>query len=234
MISIVIPALNEARALPATLRSVAMQAGAYELIVVDGGSTDGTPAIATTWATEHAWSDRTRVIASPRGRATQMNAGADIAKGEWLLFLHADTRLPLGALDAIAGLGSAYQSGGFHHSFDVSNVRLRLVSNLHNFRCTRTGIFYGDQAMFVRRLTFVDVGGFPATPFLEDVMLSECLLRRASPAFLDLPVITDSRKFVSAGILRSLFRCVTIIAAYRWGRRDAYRNLAARFFEDVR
>ncbi|MFM9885562.1 MAG: TIGR04283 family arsenosugar biosynthesis glycosyltransferase [Burkholderiales bacterium] len=234
MISIIIPALNEARALPATLRSVASQTAPFEVIVVDGGSTDGTAMVANRCAQDHQCADRVRVIAAPRGRATQMNAGAFAATGDWLLFLHADTLLPAGALDAIAALDRTYEFGGFHHSFDRNDWRLRLVSALHNFRCTRTGVFYGDQAMFVRRAMFLRLGGFPAVRYLEDVMLSEQLLRHARSNFLQLSVVTDARKFVSAGIWRSLYRCLVIIAAYRWGRRDAHLRPATRFFEDVR
>ncbi len=234
MISVVIPALNEARALPATLHSVASQTAPFEVIVVDGGSTDGTVLVANRCAEDHQCVDRLRVIAAPRGRATQMNAGASVATGEWLLFLHADTLLPAGALDAITALDRTVEFGGFHHSFDRNDWRLRFVSALHNFRCTRTGVFYGDQAMFVRRATFLRLGGFPAVRYLEDVMLSEQLLRIAQSSFLQLSVVTDARKFVSAGIWRSLIRCLVIIAAYRWGRRDAHLKPARRFFEDVR
>ncbi|MFN0305479.1 MAG: TIGR04283 family arsenosugar biosynthesis glycosyltransferase [Burkholderiales bacterium] len=234
MISIVIPALNEARALPATLQSVASQTAPFEVFVVDGGSTDETIMVANRCAEYHQCVDRVRVIASPRGRATQMNAGAAIATGEWLLFLHADTRLPAGALDAISALDQTHEFGGFHHAFDRDDWRLRFVSALHNFRCRRTGVFYGDQAMFVRRATFLRLGGFPAVRYLEDVMLSEQLLRRSQPRFLQLSVVTGARKFVSAGVWRSLYRCLAIIAAYRWGRRDAHLRPATRFFEDVR
>ena len=88
--------------------------------------------------------------------------------------------------------------------------------------------------MFVRRTTFLGLGGFPAVRYLEDVMLSERLIRCALPSFLQLTVVTDARKFVSVGIWRSLYRCLVIIAAYRWGRRDAYLGPATRFFKDVR
>ena len=234
MISIIIPALNEAAALPATLQCVASQSAAWEAIIADGGSNDDTILIANQFADRHCCADRMRVIAATRGRAAQMNAGATVATGEWLLFLHADTLLPAGALDAIEALDPSYEFGGFHHAFDGDDWRLRLVSAIHNFRCRRSGVFYGDQAMFVRRTTFQRLGGFPAVRHLEDVMFSEQLLRHAKSVFLKLPVITSARKFITAGIWRSLYRCLVIIAAYRWGGRDLHLKPAARFFNDVR
>lgn len=230
-ISVVIPALDERAAIGATLAALVVQ-HPHEIVVVDGGSTDGTQDFARRCANDLGVAERVRVIDGPRGRASQMNAGAAIASGDTLLFLHADTLLPPGALAAIARTQAPW--GGFRHAFDGADWRLRLVSLLHNFRCGRTHVFYGDQAMFVRRAAFDAAGGFPVTRHLEDVMLSERLLAIAPPAFLPLTVVASSRKFVQAGVWTSLARCLRIVAGYRFGPRDAWVPVAERFFRDVR
>lgn len=207
MISIIIPALDEQKALPATLAAALAQRGAFEVIVVDGGSRDATCAIACA-------SPGVRLIAAPRGRATQMNAGARAAQGEWLLFLHADTALPAGALEAIAALPLPVEAGCFRQSFNHPHPLLSMISRLHNWRCAATRIMYGDQAMFVRRTVFERLGGFPEAD-LEDVKLSERLRKRADPVMLPETVVTDSRKFLAHGIIRSFVRIVLILLCHR-------------------
>jgi len=208
MISIIIPALDEERALPATLAAALSQRGAFEVIVVDGGSRDATCATACA-------SPGVRLIAAPRGRATQMNAGARAARGEWLLFLHADTLLPAGALEAITALPLPVEAGCFHQSFSHSQLLLSMISRLHNWRCALTRIMYGDQAMFVRRTVFERLGGFPEAD-LEDVKLSERLRERSAPVLLPETVVTDSRKFLAHGIIRSFVRIVLILVCHRF------------------
>ncbi len=207
MISIVIPALNEERALPATLTRVFEQAGEFEVIVVDGGSDDATRGIARGHAD-------VRLVEAPRGRARQMNAGARVARGEWLLFLHADTLLPRDGLARIAALPEDVASGCFEQRFSGDDWRLRLISRLHNFRCRRTWVMYGDQAMFVRRRVFESLGGFPDVDHLEDVIFSERLARLARPTLVPAEVVTDSRKFMKMGVFRSLGRCLAILLCY--------------------
>lgn len=141
MISVIIPALNEEQALPATLDNLMRQGGDFEIIVVDGGSSDQTRSLAEAHAGVH-------VIESARGRATQMNAGARQAVGDWLLFLHADTLLPDGAIVSIENLPTHVLAGGFRHRFSGHSFSVRLVSRLHNLRCRITRVFYGDQAPF--------------------------------------------------------------------------------------
>ena len=203
MISIIIPVLNEERALPATLAQVFAQAGDYEVIVVDGGSTDNTLGLI-----EH--DPRVRLLTASAGRASQMNAGARHARGEWLLFLHADTLLPDGALREIQQQPRDIRAGGFSHRFSGQAWGLRLVSWLHNFRCRCTHVFYGDQAMFVRRDLFFELDGFPDEPILEDLLFGEQLARVTRPRMLDSHVISDSRKFEQNGIWLSLFRVLLI------------------------
>jgi rSAM/selenodomain-associated transferase 2 len=209
MISVIIPALNEARALPDTLRELRSQPGEFEVILIDGGSDDDTVQIARA-------SEKVAVLSSDPGRAVQMNTGAAAASGELLHFLHADTVLPDGAIARLSAMASdaGVDWGGFHQQFSGDSWALRAVSRLHNWRCRLTGVFYGDQAMFVRRSLFDLLGGFPNEPVMEDVMFSEALLKRAQPVFLPDRVITDSRKFERMGPLRSFLRCLLILICY--------------------
>jgi len=225
MISVIIPTYNEETALPATLRHLLQQPGDYEVLVVDGGSGDRTCAIARA-------ERRVRLLIAPKGRACQMNVGARDATGEWLLFLHADTLLPDGALARLNLMEAdpTIQAGGFLHRFSGADWRLRLVSFLDNFRCRRTRIIYGDQAMFVRRELFETLGGFPDQPILEDVAFCEKLVRIATPVLLAPPVLTDSRKFVMMGVWRSLARVLLIILCVEW----RLPVLTRAFFQDIR
>ncbi len=209
MISIIIPALNEAKALPATLHNALAQASDLEVIVVDGGSTDRTQAIIRE-------NIGVELIISPRGRARQMNAGAMQAKGEWLLFLHADTLLPTNASQEIQSLtiDKSKQAGCFHQRFSKDHWFLWLVSRLHNWRCHRTHIMYGDQAMFIRRQLFESIGGFPEQDILEDVLISELIIERTNSVLLEQEVITSSRKFEQRGFFRSFFDIFIIMSCY--------------------
>jgi rSAM/selenodomain-associated transferase 2 len=222
LISVVIPAWNEERALPGTLRSLFAQATPCEVIVADGGSSDGTGAIA-------AADTRIQLVSAPKGRASQMNAGAQRARGEWILFLRADTWLPPGALSAIAALPPEVAAGCFRHRFSGRDWRLRLISRLHDWRFSVTGIIYGDQAMFVRRTLFDGLGGFPAVAHLEDVLFSERLVPVTRPRMIDLTVETESRKFEQMGIWKSLGRVLVILACH-----ELRLPVPTRFFRDIR
>ncbi len=225
-IGIVIPTLNEERTIGAALRHLRDLDSSLQIVVADGGSCDRTKQIVSTFE-DVQWLD------APRGRARQMNAGAAQARGDWLLFLHADTRLPPNGLAAIRRLGedSGIEAGGFRHRFDGDDWRLRFVSWLDNWRCRRTRIIYGDQAFFVRRDVFDSVGGFPQRDVLEDVAMSEVLKRRRPPTLLDLEVTTDARKFREQGVWRSLTRCAVILTRYELGLPV---SADAAFFKDVR
>lgn len=223
MISIIIPVLNEERALPATLQHVFSQAGKFQVIVVDGGSTDNTLEIVRQ-------ERRIQIQKAPSGRASQMNEGARHATGDWLLFLHADTLLPDNALKSIEALPVDILAGGFKHRFSGQAWSLRLISWLHNFRCRCTRIFYGDQAMFVRRKLFYELGMFPDEPILEDLLFSEKLVQVTQPIILDSYVITESRKFEQQGIWFSFWRVLLILVSH-----ELHLPIPARkFFSNVR
>lgn len=223
MISVIIPFLNEERALPATLAALFASAAPIEVIAVDAGSIDGSQRMLACYP-------QVQVIAAERGRAEQMNAGARAAHGSLLLFLHADTQLPFTALSTLLSRSADqdFRWGGFRHAFSGADWRLRFISWLHNHRCRFTGVFYGDQALFVRRDLFERAGGFPLRK-MEDIALSERLLRMASPSLIDLAVVTDSRKFVRMGIWKSLGRVATILVCVRFGWR-----YPSAFFAEVR
>jgi rSAM/selenodomain-associated transferase 2 len=237
VISVIMPAFNEERALPNTLRALFTQQGDYEVIVVDGGSTDGTCAVFAEFSfseyplplTPH---PSRLLLTAPKGRASQMNAGAKQATGEWLLFLHADTVLPSGAVQRLNEMEAdqTIQAGGFMHQFSGDDWRLKLISFLDNFRCIRSRIIYGDQALFVRRALFEQLGGFPNQPILEDVAFCERLIAVTTPLLLSPSVVTDARKFLKMGVWRSFLRVLLIILHVEF----RLPVLPRTFFQDVR
>ena len=234
MISVVIPAFNEEQALPNTLRALFTQRGDFEVIVVDGGSIDRTIECVQefTLSTQYSALRSLRLLTAPKGRASQMNAGAKEATGEWLLFLHADTVLPSGAIQRVNEMEAdqAIQAGGFMHQFSGDDWRLKLISFLDNFRCIRSRIIYGDQALFVRRVLFEQLGGFPNRPILEDVAFCERLIAVTTPLLLSSPVVTDARKFLKMGVWRSFLRVLLIILHVEFH----LPVLPRAFFQDIR
>lgn len=174
-VSIVVPTLDEASRLADALLPLApLRDAGHEVIVVDGGSRDGTPEVAAPLADQ--------VLAAPRGRAIQMNAGAAVASGATLLFLHADCRLPASGIAAIEGTHAhGYRWGRFDVRLEGRSPLLPLVAAMMNRRSALTGICTGDQGLFVERELFEAVGGFPPIPLMEDVALSKALRRKAGP-----------------------------------------------------
>ena len=198
-VSVIIPTLNEAGCIAATLASLgALRGRGHELIVVDGGSRDATVSLARELAD--------RVVCSAAGRAEQMNAGAGAATGDVFLFLHADTRLP-GNADSLVlqGLADAAADWG---RFDVriagAHPLLRVVETMMNWRSRVTRICTGDQCIFVRREAFEAVGGYPRQELMEDIAISARLRRLSSPACLREPCLTSARRWESGGVLRTI------------------------------
>ncbi|MBI4293848.1 MAG: TIGR04283 family arsenosugar biosynthesis glycosyltransferase [Betaproteobacteria bacterium] len=198
-LSIIVPVLNEAKIIVPALESLALlRARGHEVIVADGGSSDATPELARPLAD--------RVVAAPRGRALQMNAGAALASGGVLLFLHADTLLPPGADDAVRdGLArSGRHWGRFDVRIEGDEALLALVSRLINLRSRATGIATGDQAIFVRREVFERIGGFPELPLMEDISLCKRLKAESRPLCLAEVALTSGRRWREGGVLRTI------------------------------
>lgn len=196
-LSIVVPTLNEAAGIVATLASLqTLRDQGHQVIVVDGGSRDGTAALAAPLAD--------RVLSAPRGRARQMNLGAAAANGDVLLFLHADTRLPEQAASAVQAALKHRRWGRFDLRLEGRPRMLRVVACLINLRSHLTGIATGDQAMFMDRGAFDTVGGFPNQPLMEDIALSRRLKRLGPPACLRERVVTSGRRWESQGLWRTI------------------------------
>jgi rSAM/selenodomain-associated transferase 2 len=197
-LSIVVPVLDEAQGVVAALQGLApLRECGHEVIVVDGGSRDGTPVLAAPWAD--------RVAGSERGRARQMNAGAALARGEVLLFLHADTVLPAGAAAAVhVALASGAAWGRFDVRIAGASAWFPVIAALMNWRSRLTGIATGDQAIFVQTALFRRLGGYAEQPLMEDVELSRRLRKIAKPACLKERVITSGRRWETRGVWRTI------------------------------
>ena len=198
-LSIIIPTLNEAEGIVATLESLGeLRRRGHEVIVVDGGSSDGTASLAAGLAD--------RVLAASAGRAGQMNAGARAAASDVLLFLHADSRLPDEAdrlvLQGLAAGGLAW--GRFDVRIAGSHPLLRVVEAMMNLRSRLTHICTGDQGIFVRREAFDAVGGYPGQELMEDLAISARLRRVSAPLCLRQRCLTSARRWESQGVLRTV------------------------------
>jgi rSAM/selenodomain-associated transferase 2 len=215
-LSIIVPALDEAAGIAAALTALAsLRRRDCEVIVVDGGSRDGTADLARPLAD--------RVITAPRGRAAQMNAGAAIAQADVLLFLHADTRLPADA-DRHVGDGLA-RSGRAWGRFDVRiegrHALLAVIAGAMNLRSRLTGIATGDQAMFMTRAAFAAAGGFPDIALMEDVAFSARLKALGRPLCLRERVVTSGRRWESRGVIATIALMWRLRLAYYFGAKPA-------------
>ena len=205
-LSVVIPALNEAAGMAAALQALApLVARGAQVVVADGGSTDDTVALASAVQVAHA----------PRGRALQMNAGAQHASGDILLFLHADTRLPPDADRLIEqALASTQVWGRFDVRIEGQPRMLRVIAAFMNRRSRWTGIATGDQALFMTRAAFDAVGGFPAQPLMEDIEMSARLLKLSRPACLRARAVTSGRRWETRGVWRTVLLMWRLRLAY--------------------
>ena len=199
VLSIVMPALDEAAGIEATLQALQpLRARGVELVLADGGSADGTLARAVPWVDA--------AVESPRGRAVQMNAGAARARAKLLLFVHADTRLPpLADAQVLQAVASGACWGRFDVRIEGRPWMLRVVAALMNLRSRASGIATGDQAIFVTRAAFEQVGGFPLQPLMEDIEISRRLKRLGRPACLRAKVCTSGRRWEQRGVWRTIF-----------------------------
>lgn len=221
-ISMIVPVLNEDEFIAATLTSLqAFRKEGHELIVVDGGSDDDTVGHA------HALADQ--VLTAPRGRASQMHAGAHLAHGDVLWFIHADS-LPPPAADQLI-LRAINQTGALWGRFDVrlddAHTIYRIIEFLMNTRSRMTGIATGDQGIFIRRETYVKVGGFPQIPLMEDIAISKRLRTLARPACIHPKLTTSVRRWQQRGLMRTVLLMWRLRLAYALGADPA--TLARRY-----
>lgn len=209
-ISVVIPALDEEGCIAPAIESVA---GDAEVIVVDGHSRDRTRDVAGSLGA--------RVLSRPASRGEQLAAGAQLATGSWLVFLHADTRLEPGWAGAIRALGGDVQAGAFRFAIDASGARYRVLEAVVALRCRLLGLPYGDQALFVRRDSYERVGGFAPWPLLEDVDLVRRLRRDGRLARLAPRAFTSARRWQRHGIVGTTARNLWILGLYAVGMSPA-------------
>lgn len=214
-LSIIVPVLNEAQSLPLLFEHLLPLARhGCEIILVDGGSVDGTPALIACAGF--------KLIHAVRGRASQMNAGASHASGNALLFLHADTRLPDGACGLISRALTHRTKcwGRFDVRISGRSLLLRMVACLINLRSRVTGIATGDQALFVTRAAFDQVGGFPDQPLMEDVELCSRLRRLSRPVCIARRAVTSGRRWEQHGVWSTIW----LMWRLRW---DYWRGVPA-------
>ncbi len=206
--SVVIPTYNEAAYLQAALDSVEVQQAPWEIVVVDGNSTDQTREIASSSA---------QLVVSPRGRARQMNAGAIATEGDVLIFLHADSALPVGAFRYLRDLlkQQSIEAGTFSLKFDQDGFWPSLYATCACIQWHR--LCFGDRGLFVRRKTFDAVGGFPNVPIFEDLEIVRQLHRRGTFHYIDVPVTTAFRRFNQSGTVSQQWLNLKLWLRYQMG-----------------
>jgi rSAM/selenodomain-associated transferase 2 len=209
-ISVIIPVLNEEKSVAATIESL-IRLSPYEIIIVDGGSDDRTLEICKQL--------RAKVFSFRRGRAQQMNYGARLASGDVLLFLHADTRLPDSAFrDIAAALSDPHCLGGrFDVELEGEHWMLKVIGAVINARSRLSKIGTGDQAIFVRRSVFEEIGGYREIPLMEDIAFCRTLKRMGEIACLTSRVLTSGRRWEIDGVWRTILKMWTLKLLYLAG-----------------
>ncbi|MDO6443604.1 TIGR04283 family arsenosugar biosynthesis glycosyltransferase [Marinobacter sp. 2_MG-2023] len=225
-LSIVMPVWMEAEGIAGILEALQpLRSAGHEVIVVDAGSTDGTARLAGPLAD--------RVVQSRKGRAAQMNAGAAVAEGSVLLFLHADTLLPSNASDCLSEFFHSNKDWGrFDVSLSGQGVMFSVIAWFMNQRSRLTGICTGDQAMFMRREVFEDLHGFDCLPIMEDIEFSRRLRLVSRPFCIHEPVVTDSRRWEQKGVWRTIFLMWRL--RWRYWRGDSPEALVHSYRSDIR
>ena len=209
-LSIIMPARNEAAHIVSSLQPLQALRGELEVILVDGGSTDNTVALAKGFCDQ--------LLQSQPGRARQMNAGAAVARGSTLLFLHADTRLPDGFTRLIAqAVNKSQRWGRFDVQLAPASALLNTVAGMMNWRSRITGVCTGDQGIFVEHQLFTELGGYADIPLMEDIELSKRLRRHGKPVCLRPPLVTSSRRWQQHGTLRTIALMWWLSALYWLG-----------------
>jgi rSAM/selenodomain-associated transferase 2 len=220
-LSVIIPTLNESSRITRTLMALQpLRQGGHEVILVDGGSRDGTLDLTEDLVDQ--------VLSSAPGRARQMNLGARHAWGDTLLFLHADTLIPYDLIPQISRALAKRPWGFFHVRMSGRHSLLRLVAGLMNLRSCLSGIGTGDQCLFIRRSLFQEVGGFSDIPLMEDIELCKRLKSRSRPVCIRSPVITSSRRWEENGILKTIWLMWRLRWAYFRGADPA--ELVKRYY----
>jgi rSAM/selenodomain-associated transferase 2 len=223
MISIVIPVYNEEAAIERTLKSLPFGEG-VEVIVVDGHSSDRTMDVVSRYPV--------RVVTSPRSRALQMNAGASAARGKVLLFLHADCLIDVGGLkDIEKHISFNFVGGCFTHKIDSSKLIYRWIEASGNMRAEIFKIFYGDQAIFVRRDVFDQIGGFEKAPLFEDAIFSRKLRRLGKTLVLDSQAVVLPRRWEKRGVARTTILNWFLTFGFMMG---VSTNRLAKFYKNIR
>lgn len=215
MISVIIPVLNEGQWITHCIERLKSQNGIFEIIVSDGGSTDET--LDRVWGLQNLPFSLS-VVSGIKGRANQLNRGAQAAKGEVLLFLHADCELPNDAFKKIEDVmcDPLCIGGGFQKKYDPENIIMRLYRIIINtVRTQWLRNLVGTNAIFVRSLVFHQIGGFKQVSLLEDVLFCDAMKRTGRMAIINDPVIVSSRRYFESGILKRIFIAAEVIFRFR-------------------
>lgn len=206
-VSIVIPTLNEQANIGTCIAS-ALEAGANDIIIGDGGSQDDTAHLATE-------SGATQIVSSSPGRGTQLRAAAAMATKPYILFLHADNLLTADCLHQICTRQPVW--GAFRHQIDSTGVLYRFLETGNSLRVKYRQMPFGDQAVFVRREAYAESDGFPDVPLMEDVLFAQMMRKQARPVLLDGPIIISSRRWDERGVVRQTLRNFKIQIAHNLG-----------------